>query len=469
MSEKLPISVHILTWNSGKTLRRAIESVRTCAEILVIDGGSSDDTLHIAKEYGARVILQPMQHCPIEDFSVVRNLGLKHATQPWILALDSDEYASTELMIDLQHTVSRELPCACFIPRKYVLPDGRIVTHATTYPNERFYFFHRTTVIRWIKPVHERPEIVQGVPLLHLRGASLAPLGTLEDYTMKNLRYVQIEMEKSRGKSLGHWFYHRLLNTLCSRFAASLKLLWILCLPHQNCVRLPLRHEFLRFWYGWKLVVTTCPMKNTLDRYYRYIRPLRPLYGWAKDRVTKAHCNRRAEEWRAKGFRGAKLDICGGRNPWKPGEFLNVDIVPLPQVALMFDIRTRFPIPDGVIAEIFSAATLEHFREQDNLHILREFYRILQPGGLLQISTPDIEAIARGLLAGDDLNLINQHFFGKFKGDITEDYDLHRWMYPASKMIEVLQGIGFVDVKQIPNTTGLHDPKYNYLIRARKP
>lgn len=210
-------------------------------------------------------------------------------------------------------------------------------------------------------------------------------------------------------------------------------------------------------------------MKALLDRYYHLIRPYRFLYGWAKDRVTKARCNRRAEEWRAKGFRGAKLDICGGRNPWKPEEFLNVDIVDLPQVDCVFDIRKRFPIDDGVIAEIFSAATLEHFREQDNLHILHEFFRILQLGGTLRISTPDLEAIAKGFLEGEDLHIINRHLFGKYKGDETEDYDLHRWMYPVSTLIEVLQEIGFVDVEQIPNNTGLHDPKYNYLIRARKP
>lgn len=210
-------------------------------------------------------------------------------------------------------------------------------------------------------------------------------------------------------------------------------------------------------------------MKTFLDRYYRYLRPLRPLYGWAKDRVTKARCNRRAEEWRTKGFRGAKLDICGGRNPWKPEEFLNVDIVDLPQVDCVFDIRKRFPIDDGVIAEIFSAATLEHFREQDNLHILHEFFRILQPGGTLRISTPDLEAIAKGILENEDLQIINQHLFGKYKGGETEDYDLHRWMYHAPKMMEVLKNIGFTDVEQTPNTTGLHDPLYNYLIRAKKP
>lgn len=210
-------------------------------------------------------------------------------------------------------------------------------------------------------------------------------------------------------------------------------------------------------------------MKTLLDHYYRYIRPYRFLYGWAKDRVTKAHCNRRAEKWRAKGFRGAKLDICGGRNPWKPEEFLNVDIVDLSHVDLVFDIRQRFPIADDVIAEIFSAATLEHFRERDNLHILREFFRILRPGGTLQISTPDMEAIAKSILAGEDLSVINQHLFGKYKGGATEDYDLHRWMYPAKSMMHVLRTIGFTAVEQIPNATGLHNPKYNYLIRARKP
>lgn len=210
-------------------------------------------------------------------------------------------------------------------------------------------------------------------------------------------------------------------------------------------------------------------MKTILDRYYRYIRPLRWTYGWLVDAQRRLRCSQRAATWKARGFYGAKLDICGGRNPWKPGEFLNVDVVPLPKVDLIFDIRTRFPIPDGVIAEIFSAATLEHFRKHDNLHILREFYRILQPGGILQVSTPDIEAIARGLLAGEDLDRINQHFFGKYKGENTEDYDLHRWMFPASVMMDVLRGLGFTDVERLPNTTGLHDPKYNYLIRARKP
>ncbi len=209
-------------------------------------------------------------------------------------------------------------------------------------------------------------------------------------------------------------------------------------------------------------------MKKLIDRYYRHLRPYRFLWGWAKDSVTKSRCNARAAQWKTKGFRGAKLDICGGRNPFNAKEFLNVDVVDLPQVDLVFDITKKFPIDDGVIAEIISVATLEHLRKPSVHHVLQEFFRVLAPGARLRVSTPDIEAIAKGVLAGEDPNILNQQLFGKFKGDQTEDYDLHRWMYTANQMISVLQEIGFTDVKRIPMDIGMHDAKYTYLIHAVK-
>ncbi len=209
-------------------------------------------------------------------------------------------------------------------------------------------------------------------------------------------------------------------------------------------------------------------MKRFLDRYYKYIRPYRFLYGWAKDSHTRVKRSARAEEWKSKGFKGAKLDICGGRNPYKPDEFLNVDIVSFPQVDLVCDLRKTFPIDTGVIAEVISVATLEHFRKPHVHHILKEFHRILQPGGIVRVSTPDIHAIAEGVLRGDDVDELNQQLFGKFKSDDTDDFDVHRWMYTAPQMIAVLQEIGFTNVEEIPLDIGMHDPKYTYLIRGVK-
>ncbi len=261
--EKLPVSVHILTWNSGKTLRAALESVKQCSEIIVIDGGSTDDTVSIAKEFGANVIPQNDDGAskPIDDFAAVRNRGLKASTESWIMALDSDETASPELMEDVKRISATDNPIACFVPRRYVLDDGTVVRHATTYPNERIYFFHRDAVDVWIKSVHERVQLKDGVKTKHLKGYSLAPLGTVADYIRKNLQYLQIEAESSKKIGWGHWLIHKVLRTIRSRIIALVRLTLIWVIPRRG-KRLPLRQELIRFWYGWKLIVMTCPLRK---------------------------------------------------------------------------------------------------------------------------------------------------------------------------------------------------------------
>jgi glycosyltransferase involved in cell wall biosynthesis len=135
MSEALPVSVHILTRNAAATLARALASVRGCAEILVIDGGSTDGTVDIARKEGAIVIPQGPHPGPLEDFAAARNEGLRHAGQPWILSLDSDEYLEDGFLEELRTIIARGTPAACLVPRRYVLPDGQRVDYASTYPN----------------------------------------------------------------------------------------------------------------------------------------------------------------------------------------------------------------------------------------------------------------------------------------------------------------------------------------------
>jgi hypothetical protein len=265
MSE-LPISVHILTWNSASTLRRALESVKHCRQILLIDGGSTDETAKIADEYDATIIAQPHPGKPIMDFAAARNEGLRHATEPWIFSLDSDEYASPALMEELGKIATECKESAAYLVlRKYVLPTGEAVGHASTYPNHRLYFFHRDAVTGWIKPVHERPALKPGAPIHLLRNACLAPIGTIEEYKAKNLRYIRIEAMQSAGKGWGYWLVHRLLHTLRSRAVALIRLLGIWLLPHRG-KRLPLRYEMARFWYGWRLIVETAPGKSPITQ-----------------------------------------------------------------------------------------------------------------------------------------------------------------------------------------------------------
>jgi glycosyltransferase involved in cell wall biosynthesis len=256
----------MLTFNSEKNIRNALESVSRCKEIIVIDGGSTDKTCEIAREYGAKIIPQrteDQQGTELTNFAEARNKGLKHTGEPWILALDSDEWASPKLISEISTiSLTEQKPTAYLVPRRYILSDGTIVQHATTYPNERIYFFHRDCIEKWIKPVHERVELKPSIPTHKLTGASLAPLGSLENYREKNLRYLEVERKRSQGKGWIHWLKNRLLHTLRSRAIAFIRLCWIWLIPHRG-KKLPLRHELLRFWYGWKLIVVTCPLRKS--------------------------------------------------------------------------------------------------------------------------------------------------------------------------------------------------------------
>ena len=263
MTSKLPVSVHILTWNSERTLEQALRTVACCSEILVIDGGSTDTTLDIAQKYGTRVIPQRfpgVQGTPIKDFAAARNVGLQNATQPWILILDSDEEIADGALQEITAIVSgASAPAAYWVPRKYVLADSSVVEHATTYPNERIYFFHRDVAEEWEKPVHERIRLKPDAPVRRLREGTLAPLPPIGAFFGKLAQYVRIEAEQSRGKGWWHWFTHRVLHTLRGRVIATIRLLLIWIVPREG-KRLPMQYEMARYWYAWRLIVTTCPL-----------------------------------------------------------------------------------------------------------------------------------------------------------------------------------------------------------------
>lgn len=262
---KLPVSVHVLAWNSAQTLEPALQSVRDCAEIMVIDGGSTDETIAIAERFGARVIPQRMpggQGKPLRDFSAARNVGLMHATQPWILCLDSDEEMQPQAMEEISAIVRGGGPAVAYrVPRRYRLPTGAIVDRASTYPNERVYFFHRGAVEQWEKPVHERVIVKSDTEVLRLQHGSVAPLPPLPVFYGKLGQYLAIETAQSEGKGYLHWLTRRVLHTLKGRLVAALRLLWIWLLPHGG-TRLPLSYEFARYWYAWRLMVDTFPMNS---------------------------------------------------------------------------------------------------------------------------------------------------------------------------------------------------------------
>ena len=86
------VSILIHTRNSAATLERTLASVRWSDDIVVIDMESTDGTIAIARQFGARVVEIPLE--PWSD--AIRNRHLLEPRHPWTLALDSDEYLADD-------------------------------------------------------------------------------------------------------------------------------------------------------------------------------------------------------------------------------------------------------------------------------------------------------------------------------------------------------------------------------------
>lgn len=146
---RVSISLCMIVLNEEKCLRRSLSNVSPFVdEIIVVDGGSTDKTIDIAKQFGARVILSPWQ----EDFAKQRNISSKHATKDWILIIDADEVYEKKMLEhskNLQTIISKRI-YSRFQEKNYI--DSKLTSD---YPDSQFRFFKNNKKIRCERKVHE--------------------------------------------------------------------------------------------------------------------------------------------------------------------------------------------------------------------------------------------------------------------------------------------------------------------------
>ena len=113
------LSVCLITKNEEQFLDRCLASIRPIAhQIIVVDTGSTDQTVALAKNHGAEIY----HHEWADDFSAARNAALQHATGDWILVIDADE----ELLPDHQTTLQEEINAASVMAyRLPIIDKGR--------------------------------------------------------------------------------------------------------------------------------------------------------------------------------------------------------------------------------------------------------------------------------------------------------------------------------------------------------
>jgi glycosyltransferase involved in cell wall biosynthesis len=180
----MKISATIITLNEQGKIARAIESLRCCDEVVVVDSGSSDPTVETAAMLGARVVESPWR-----GYAQQKNYATAQATHDWILSIDADEALSEALEAEIWQIKKNGPQYDAYTMPRMAQYLGRWIMHSGWYPDRKVRLYDRRKA-RWVGDfVHESVQ-VDGVlghlqcNLLHYTFDSLSEhLKSMDRYT----------------------------------------------------------------------------------------------------------------------------------------------------------------------------------------------------------------------------------------------------------------------------------------------
>ena len=210
------LSVAVITLNEEKNIGRTLASVQFADEIIVVDSGSTDRTIDIARSHKATVISEPWR-----GFAAQKNFAIEQCKGRWILSLDADEELTPELQIEIQELM-RDTPKAdAYMLKRRNLFLGRWIRRGGYYPDPKLRLFRRHAAnfappARFTnRPVHETVAVQGHIETLRHDLIHHA-YPTIESYIEHMDRYSTLgaEIVLAKGQtshSLFGFFYHIVL------------------------------------------------------------------------------------------------------------------------------------------------------------------------------------------------------------------------------------------------------------------
>ncbi len=156
----MKLTVVIPTLNEEKDLPRTLKSLsKLTKNLLLVDSGSTDKTIAIARQYGAKVI-----HHPFKSFSDTRNFADRHVRDGWILSLEADVLVPQKLAQEIHQVItSNSHISAYFIPRINII-WGKKITHTDWGPKDDLHIWlYRKGSGSWQNKLHEEYHLRNGV------------------------------------------------------------------------------------------------------------------------------------------------------------------------------------------------------------------------------------------------------------------------------------------------------------------
>ncbi|OPY90456.1 MAG: Glycosyl transferase family 2 [Syntrophaceae bacterium PtaU1.Bin231] len=202
MEEKIPLSVAIITKNEAANLPGCLQSIAFARQIVVVDSGSDDGTLEIARGFGCEVFPEPWK-----GFGAQKQAAIDRCREPWVLVLDADERIPPETQAAIRAVIAAGEGAApgYSFPRKNFF-QGRWIRHMGWWPDRITRLFRRGRGRMTQAPVHEAVEVTGAVEALE------APIehyteGRLSEILKKIDRYSTLAAEEAfrEGRRSSVW------------------------------------------------------------------------------------------------------------------------------------------------------------------------------------------------------------------------------------------------------------------------
>lgn len=205
------LSAVIITLNEEKNIGECLEGLRFCDEIVLMDSGSADRTVEIAKGLGARVYSHAFQ-----DYASQKNYGIDKASGEWILSVDADERVNSELKEEIRQVLREPKADGYLLPRRNRI-FGRWMHHGINRADFQLRLARKEAAV-FDGQVHERIHM-KGKPgrlkhpLLHYSTQTISQyMRKLNGYTDLEVRRMherglQAEEGKWRTRPLGLFLY----------------------------------------------------------------------------------------------------------------------------------------------------------------------------------------------------------------------------------------------------------------------
>ncbi|AJW45785.1 glycosyltransferase family 2 protein [Ralstonia mannitolilytica] len=209
----MKISVVIITKNEAHNVRACLESVSWCDRAIIVDSGSTDGTVELARSFGAEVFVTDSW----PGFGPQKNFALSKADTEWVLSLDADERVTPKLRADILLAMDSAKHSVYAIPRLSQF-CGRFIRHGGWYPDPVVRLFRRGAVRFSDDLVHEKL-LFQGAagvlahPLLHYSYRDYSDvLRKIEAYSSAGARQAYAAGKRATpGQALAHglWAFVR--------------------------------------------------------------------------------------------------------------------------------------------------------------------------------------------------------------------------------------------------------------------